>query len=144
MLHFGLPFIKGVSLLLLPWPKPCSLYYFLSISNILIVINQSLKNTVNNLLRIITNNTVLISLDFFTREPAHTRLTTLMSIDPRLPDCPPWWNGNWSIKHLPWMSRELTWTLICCSFSCFFFSSFFPVDHIPVWISVTLINLVAF
>ena len=31
--------------------------------------------------------TVSISLDFYTREPAHTPLTTLMSFDPRLPDC---------------------------------------------------------
>ena len=71
MLHFGLPFIKGVSLLLLPWPKPCSLYYFLSISNILIVINQSLKNTVNNLLRIITTQSWSVSIS------SHASLRTL-------------------------------------------------------------------
>ena len=127
MLHFGLPFIKGVSLLLLPWPKPYSLYYFLSISNILIVINQSLKNTVNNLLRIITNNTVSIGLNFFSREPAHTRLTTLMSFDPRLPDCPPGrMVTNRSSTYREWATNwHEHWYVVV--FHVFSFLLFFPL-----------------
>ena len=62
--------------------------------------------------------TVSISLDFYTREPAHTPLTTLMSFDPRLPDCSLWSN-------LSWMSREWPRTLICCSFFMLFLLLFF-------------------
>ena len=65
--------------------------------------------------------TVSISLDFYTREPAHTPLTTLMSFDPRLPDCSLWSN-------LSWMSREWPRTLICCSFFILFLLLFFFVD----------------
>ena len=62
--------------------------------------------------------TVSISPDFYTREPAHTPLTTLMSFDPRLPGCSLWSN-------LSWMSREWSWTLTCCSFFMLFLLLFF-------------------
>ena len=98
----------------------------LVISNILIVINQSLQNTVDNLFRIITIVTQSPSVSIST----HASLRTLHwplwchSIQDYLTVLFDRTYREWAANE-PRMSREWPRTLICCSFFMLFLLLFF-------------------